>query len=230
MDWKRSSSWQCNYYLHIVRYHSALTSYSIKTKEDIEKLRLELPELPQARKNRMQEEYTLTDEEVDLLIKDKELGEYFENVMSELNSHNAPLAANYVVTDLQGLLQGSSVKDDGFKITAENFAELITLVAEKKISTPAAKTVLREMYGTGGDPSQIIENMGLAQISDTSQIDSTAQNIVATHAKAVVDYQDGKEQALKFLVGQMMAETKGAIDPSTSEEALKKAIHSLKKG
>ena len=198
------------------------------TPEFIEKLRLEIPELPQARKTRMQREYNLTDKEADLLIKDKELGEYFEQVVSELGPHlskenlgkRVKLSVNYVVSDLQGMLGGMSVEDKNFKITAENFAELMNMIADAKISSPAAKTLLKKMFETGGDPSQLLESEGLAQVSDESQIEQIAKDIIAKNPKAVEDYRAGKSNALQFLVGQMMSATKGTINPTLAQKQI----------
>ncbi|MDP6704690.1 MAG: Asp-tRNA(Asn)/Glu-tRNA(Gln) amidotransferase subunit GatB, partial [archaeon] len=192
--------------------------------KEIKALENELPELPQERMKRFIAEYSLTQEAAHVFVVNKDLGEYFEQVMSELGSKHSNSTANYLVTDLQGLLQGASVGKDDFLITAENFAELITLVAKKEISTPAAKTILKEMYETGADPSQIMENRGLKQVSNDAQLEKVAQEVVSANKKAVADYTKGKESALKFLVGQMMAKTKGAANPQASEESLKKVL------
>ncbi|HEY4509400.1 MAG TPA: Asp-tRNA(Asn)/Glu-tRNA(Gln) amidotransferase subunit GatB [Candidatus Paceibacterota bacterium] len=196
------------------------------TPEFIEKLRDELPELPQTRKTRMQKEYNLTDKEADLLIKDKELGEYFEQVVSELGPHlskdelakRVKLSVNYIVSDLQGMLAGMSVESKDFKITAENFAELMNMIADAKISSPAAKTLLKKMFETGGDPSQLLESEGLAQVSDESQIEQIAKDIIAKNPKAVADYKAGKSNALQFLVGQMMSATRSTVNPETARK------------
>ena len=206
------------------------------TPEFIEKLRLEIPELPQTRKARMQKEYNLTDKEVSLLTKDKELGEYFEQVVSELGPHlskeelvkRVKLSVNYIVSDLQGLLQGISVEHKDFKITAENFAELINMIADGKISSPAAKALLKKMFETGGDPSQLLESEGLAQVSDESQIEAIARDIIAKNPKAVQDYKKGKANALQFLLGQMMSATKSTINPTVAQNLLTQLLDNIK--
>ena len=202
------------------------------SKQDIEKLRVELPELPQARMQRFQEQYHVDDKQAALLVRDKDLGEYFERVISELRTLVASeklqrattLAVNYLTSDVQGLLQGVSIKSDEFAIAAENFAELMAMLAEEKISAPAAKSVLKHMFETGADPDHIIEEQGLAQVSDIGEIDIIAKEIIAANPKAVEDFGKGKENALQFLVGQMMAKTKGAVDPETAREILQKQI------
>ncbi len=194
----------------------------------IERLRLEIPELPQSKRSRMQAEYNLTNSEVDLLIKDRDLGEYFEQVVSELGedlskdelAKRVKLAVNYIVSDLQGILAGMSAGNTNFKITAENFAELINLIANEQISSPAGKILLKKMFETGGDPSQLLESEGLAQVSDESQIEQIAKDIIAKNPKAVEDYKNGKANALQFLLGQMMSATRGTINPDSAQKLL----------
>jgi len=202
------------------------------TPEFIEHIKETIPELPQDRRTRMQKEYKLADKEVDVFVQNKDLGEYFEQVASELGTVVAEqnlekatrLAVNYLISDLQGLLQGISVDDSNFKITAENFAELVDLISDAKISTPAAKKLLKKMFETGGDPSQIMEADGLAQQYDETELIQIATEIIEKNPKAVADYKKGKQNVLQFLVGQMMAATKGAINPDTAVENLETAL------
>ena len=198
----------------------------------IEMRRLEIPELPQAKKLRLQKEYNLGGKEAALLVKDRGLGEYFEQVVSELGSQlseeelakRVKLVGNYIVSDLQGLLAGNSVEDKNFKITAENFAELINMIATNKISSPAAKSLLKKMFETSGDPSQLLESEGLAQVSDQEEIARIAKEIIEKNPKAVQDYKNGKANAFQFLVGEMMAKTRGTANPETVRTSMLKII------
>jgi len=201
-------------------------------KEYIEQVRAELPELPQLRRNRFQYEYNLTLEQADVFVNNKDLGEYFEQAVSELGP-NIPkeklekltkLTANYLISDLRGLLQGMSVEDKKFKVTAENFAELINMIGESKISTPAAKSLLKKMFATGGDPSQLVEQEGLAQQFDEAELEKIAKDVIEQNPKAVEDYKKGKPNALQFLLGKMMAQTKGAVNPQLAQEVLLKIL------
>ncbi|OHA63297.1 MAG: glutaminyl-tRNA synthase (glutamine-hydrolyzing) subunit B [Candidatus Wildermuthbacteria bacterium RIFCSPHIGHO2_12_FULL_45_9] len=206
------------------------------SKEEIEALRACLPELPQARKDRFQREFNLTQKEADALVKNKDMGEYFEQVVSELGPLEkdqlrirTKLSVNYMLSDLQGYLQatGTGVQDSHFLVTAENFAELINLIADNKISSAAAKSVLKEMLRTGADPDHIIEERGLHQISDAAQIEQIAKEIIQNNPKALEDYKKGKGNALQFFVGQMMAKTKGSLNPETSREIVARVLTSL---
>ncbi|MDP2664411.1 MAG: Asp-tRNA(Asn)/Glu-tRNA(Gln) amidotransferase subunit GatB, partial [bacterium] len=112
------------------------------TKKEIEELKRELPELPEARRKRFQEEYKLSKKEIDIFVRFKDLGEYFEKVASELgDKKQTKLAANYILSDLLGLLEGSSVIGKDFLITPEDFAELITFIHKGTISSNIAKQV-----------------------------------------------------------------------------------------
>lgn len=192
----------------------------------------EIPELPQQKRNRFKEEYSLDEKAIEVFVVDKDLGEYFEQVVSELaewvkngdSLQLSKLAANYIVSDLQGLLKGLSVESDNFKITAENFAEFISLIREGKISSKIAKQVLQEMYNTGADPSHIIEEKELTQIGGEGEIEAVVNDIISKNSKAVEDYRGGKEASLQFLVGQVMSATRGRAKPDTVQKILKKLL------
>jgi len=195
-------------------------------------MKTEIPELPAQKRMRFKEEYGLESKDIEIFVSNKDLGEYYEQVISELGtwvkngnlSELSRLSANYISTDLQGLLNGKSVEDNDFKITAENFAEFISLIKEGKISSKIAKQVLDEMYKTGADPSHIIEEKGLIQIEGEGEIEKIVKEIISKNQKAVEDFRGGKEASLQFLVGQVMAATKGLAKPDAAREILKKLL------
>ena len=164
-------------------------------------------------------------------MQQKDIGEYFEKVVSELGPNLTPerlqkltkLSANYIITDLIGLLKSKDFLNQVL-ITPENFAELVLLIEKGEISSPIAKQVLKEMFAKGGDPSQIIEEKGLTQVSDETSIQKMAQEIIEKNPKAVADYKKGKENTLQFLVGQLMAKTKGTVNPQTARSILKSLL------
>jgi len=205
-------------------------------KEEIEKIRGEIPELPQQRRKRMKKEYKLKGLEIEFVVQNKDLGEYFEKVVSEFKPRLSPeklsklitLSSNYLITDLQGLLKGASVSGEDFLITPENFAEFITLIAEGKISSKIAKTVLKEMFGTGADPSHIIEEKELSLITDEIEIEKIIKEVILKNQKAVLDFKKGKENALQFLIGQIMTVTRGRANPQVVRKVLRKTLDKLK--
>ena len=200
--------------------------------EGIEKIKAEIPELPEQRRERFKKEYQLDEKNIEVFVQNKDMGEYFEKVVSELPpnlsqekiSNLIKLTSNYLITDLQGLLKRASVVADDFLITPENFAEFITLISGGKISSKTAKIVLEEMFKKGADPSHIIEEKGLAQITDREEIEKIIKEVVSQNQKAVEDYKKGKENALEFLVGKAMAQTRGKANPELVREIFKKIV------
>ena len=202
----------------------------------VEKLRLKLPELPVAKEKRFAGEYGLKADDVAVLTAAQDLAQYFENIMSELRekitSHEiqaseekaTKLAVNYLISELRKHLAENKHDVRDLKISPENYAELIGLVADGKINSSAAQTVLKEMYHTGGDPSQIIEEKNLGQMEDAGELESAVEKVLAGNQKSIEDFKAGKENALKFLMGQVMKETGGKANPQVVLEMLKKKI------
>jgi len=181
------------------------------TKKQIEEIRKAIPELPHERRKRMVKEYKLTGKEVGIFVQNRDLSEYFEKVMK--GGAAAKLAANYILT-YPHLSQ----------IPAENFAKVVALIGKNELSSTMAKTVFEEMLATGKNPDEIIAEKGLVQITDTSEIETIAKEIIANNPKAVEDFKKGKQNALQFLVGQLMAKTKGKASPELARKVLHKLL------
>jgi aspartyl-tRNA(Asn)/glutamyl-tRNA(Gln) amidotransferase subunit B len=202
------------------------------TQDEINEIRAEIPELPGNKRIRFSSEYKIDKDSVEFFVQNKDLGEYFEKVVSEFEpnlskeklSSLITLAANYMITDLQGLLKEKGIEGEDFFITPENFSELIALIENKTILSKVAKTVLVEMFQTGADPSNIIQEKGLTQMTDEDEIIDIVKNIISVNQKAVSDFKKGKENAIQFLIGQVMSQTKGRIDPKTAEKILKENL------
>ena len=201
-------------------------------KEFIDRIRAEIPELPSQKRERLKREYGLDEKAIEILTISKDLGEYFEKVISEFEPRLSAeklqslikLVTNYLITDVQGLLKRIYFCEEDFKITPENFAEFISLIQEGKISSKIAKIVLEEMFKTGADPSHIIEEKGLSQMTDKSEIEKVIREVISKNSKAIEDYKKGKENVLQFLVGQVMAQTRGRAKPEIVSQLLKELI------
>ena len=201
---------------------------------EIQEIQAEIPELPQSRRERFEREYKIENKDIEVFSQNKDLGEYFEKVISELKEWAktkdpklVKLATNYIITDLQGLLKRASITDESFRITPENFAEFINLIYQGKISSKIAKQVLQEMFSTGADPSHIIEEKGLKQISDRKDLEKIVKEVISKNPKPVEDYKKGKSASLQFLVGQVMARTKGKADPKLTNQILREALDKI---
>ena len=134
-------------------------------------------------------------------------------------------AANYLVGDTVKLLSDVNRGITDIKITAENFAELICITVDGTINSSAAQIVLAEMFENGGDPSHIIEDKGLAQENDEGALMDVVQTVMGNNEKAVEDYRNGNENAMKALMGQVMKETGGSANPQKVMEILKKELN-----
>lgn len=205
--------------------------------EYVEQLRRSLPELPYQKEARFKEEYDLSDENCAVITADKDTAGFFENVVSELIDKNKSgemksdikkaikLAANYLVGELQGIMSKENQKITEIKISPENFAELIGIVADGTINSSAAQTVLHEMYyGDDDDPSHIIDEKDLAQVSDTGELEKSVDAVLTANQSSVDDYKAGKENAIKYLMGQVMKETGGKANPQMVMEILKEKL------
>lgn len=206
--------------------------------EQIDFIKTQLPELPAQRRDRFNKEYAISLADAQVFTAHKELGDYFEQTVSELKHWASDsqladkividrlikLAANYLITELQKLLFISTAKISDLKITPEDFAELIILIQKGDISSSGAQEIFKTMFATGEDPHQILMDKGLAQVSNRDELAKAALEVLAQNPKAVEDYKKGKAESLKFLVGQLMRVTKGSANPQIGEEVLKEAL------
>ena len=201
-----------------------------------------MPELPQQKKERFKKEYQISDKEAEILVKDKKFSDYFENVISELRNwqkiEKVPQsklpslirsAVNYLEVDLLGLMKEKKKGINKVKITPENFAELITLLWKNEISSRTGKFILKEMFETGADPTYIIEEKNLKQVSDEKEIKEIIKKIIKDNPKAIEDYKRGKKNAIQFLIGQVMRETKGKMDPRITQKLIQEVLINLPK-
>jgi aspartyl-tRNA(Asn)/glutamyl-tRNA(Gln) amidotransferase subunit B len=196
-------------------------------KEYIEELRKKLPELPWQRRQRLSEQYQFLDN-IEVLVQNKELGDYFEKTISHFSSDLhcrdlkklIKLSFNYLTSDLKGLL----LEKKEISIEPKEFAQLMTMVYESKISSRVAKDVLKEMFETNRGAMEIIEQKDLAQTSDEAEIEKIVGLVIKQNPQPVSDYQQGKETALQFLIGQVMRKSRGKTDPKIVEKLLKQVL------
>jgi len=201
------------------------------TKEYIEEIKAETPELPEQRRKRFIKEYGLDGTSVEIFVVNKDLGEYYEKVVSEFKEWTgeeskklSKLVANYLISDVKGLLVEKKFIEKEFKITPENFSEFIKMIYKNEISSKVAKMVLSEMFNTGVDPSSIVDENNWKQMSDDSQLEKIIREVILKNQKAVRDYKLGKENALQFLTGQVIAQTRGKANPQIVQKNLKKLL------
>jgi aspartyl-tRNA(Asn)/glutamyl-tRNA(Gln) amidotransferase subunit B len=204
------------------------------TKEYLEDLKNRMPELPAQKRARFLEEFGLPQADVENLINWKELAGYFEDVVSELDEWIKESggdrktlikqAANWVLGEFSAMLNSKLMNPLDSKVNAENFAEMLTLIQSGKISGSAAKQVFKVMFEKGGEPDNIVADLGLEQTSDEGAISAAIDKIIEANQKAVADYKAGQEKSFGFLVGQAMKELKGKGNPGVINDILKKKL------
>ena len=207
----------------------------------ISEIKSTIPELPEQKRKRFIKEFGLDNSTVEVFINNKDLSEYYEKVVSEfegwieseINNEVIPeeqekklfkLVANYLISDIKGLLKEKEFIETEFKITPENFAEFIKMIFMNEISSKTAKMVLSDMFETGADPSNIVDENNWRQMSDNSELEKIIKQVIEKNPKAVQDYKSGNQNVLQFLAGQVMAVTRGTADPAKVRELLTKLI------
>ncbi|MCC6934458.1 MAG: Asp-tRNA(Asn)/Glu-tRNA(Gln) amidotransferase subunit GatB [Candidatus Yanofskybacteria bacterium] len=209
----------------------------VLTDAEIEALRASLPELPAARRERFTREYGLPSGDIEILTVFKELGDYFEEVVSELKAEDNPIsgeaadyakltkvAANWLITQLQPKLFAAQASPHDTKIAPALFADFVVRVASGQIGSTAAQTVLQAMWETGEDPEDIIRAKDLSQVSDAASMNLFVEDAIAQSEKIVADFKSGKEPALKALVGKVMALSRGKANPQLAEKLLREKL------
>ncbi|QUH25347.1 Asp-tRNA(Asn)/Glu-tRNA(Gln) amidotransferase subunit GatB [Serpentinicella alkaliphila] len=186
--------------------------------ETIRQIEETLTELPSDKKARFIEDYKLTEKEAEILVGEKSLADYFEEVIKF--GLSPKLIANWVLGDLMKLLKVQDTNIGSIPIKAQDISELLKLIEKGDISGKIAKDVLEEMFNTGKEPTIIIEEKGLKQISQGNVLEVIVDTVLEGNIKSIEDYKAGKEQALTFLMGQVMKETKGQANPVMAKEML----------
>ena len=183
---------------------------------DIEQIKSSLPELPMDRLNKFQDELGLNEADSTDLTFNKSWGDYLEAVLKISNEIKPKLVANWIVNE------GLSALD------SDKASELLVLIEKGEISGKIAKDVYLKMKETGKSASEIIKEHGMSHIKDESALEEIIKKVISENSKPVEDYKLGKEAALKFLIGQVMRESRGQADPAIVNSLLIKIIHPIK--
>lgn len=190
--------------------------------ETIAEIQAELPESPAARRRRLAASHALPDHDLDVLLADRLVADYFEQVAEA--SGDAKAASNWTMTEVLHALHDRDVSADACPVSPAQLAGLIEALAADRINHPAAKRVFAQMLDHGGTADEAIEELGVQQITDRSQLEPIVHRLVDAHPKAVADFRAGKEKALHALKGLVMRETKGKASPALVDELLRDAV------
>ena len=194
----------------------------IVSESDVERLRGQLPELPEARRGRFIEEYGLSFDDAAQLIDSRAMADYFE--VAARASGNAKAAANWILNELAHEMKSSGIEISSFPISATSLAEVIKMIDAGTISGKMAKEVLVEMRATGRSAEDIVREMGGGQVSDESELRALVEQVIAASPKQLEQYRAGKTGLMGFFVGQVMKMSGGRANPQVANKILKQAL------
>ncbi|MFL6467707.1 MAG: Asp-tRNA(Asn)/Glu-tRNA(Gln) amidotransferase subunit GatB [Pyrinomonadaceae bacterium] len=192
------------------------------TNEFIEAAKLEMPELPDAMRERFIADYDLSFADASQLVADRAVAEYFETAARR--SLNPRLAANWVLGEFMRALNNSSGSVAQSLVSAEDLAELIKTIESASINNNQAKDVFAEMFATGKAVAQVIGEKGFEQVSDAGEIEKIVDEVIASNEQNVTAYCGGNEKLFGFFVGQVMKASQGKANPKIVNEILKKKL------
>jgi len=195
----------------------------------VDEIRSRLPELPDARRDRFMSQYNLSRYDANLLTDSRAMADYFEASLKLLPARDgaekkAKTVANWLLGEFTRLLNATNIEINGAKVEPQHLVEMLDLIDKGTLSTTMAKEVFEDMFHSGKKASQVVQEKGLAQISTTTELETIVGQVIAANLQAVADYKQGKETALKFLVGQVMKATKGQANPQMVNELLRRML------
>jgi len=186
----------------------------------IENVRASLPELPEQKKRRLIESYSLREADAEVLVASRALADYFEATAKATQS-TSQVAANWIIGELTAALNRDGLEIDDSHITAAALAGLLDRLADQTVSGKIAKDVFDAMWAGEGDAEAIIEAKGLRQITDAGAIDAVVDAVIAANPGQAAEYRAGKDKLIGYFVGQVMKETQGKANPAQVNAALK---------
>ncbi|MBI4857058.1 MAG: Asp-tRNA(Asn)/Glu-tRNA(Gln) amidotransferase subunit GatB [Acetobacterium woodii] len=190
--------------------------------EYIEKIKSELPELPEAKKQRYIDEYKLPEYDAGVLTTTGVTARFFEESVVLYNEPKQ--ISNWMMVEIPPLLKEKELSMENITITPAQLVELLKLVKNNEISGNTGKEVLKEMFNTGKNPGDIVKEKGLAQMSDTGELEAIIEEIVSANPKSVEDIGAGNEKAYGFLTGQVMKATKGKANAQVANELIRTVV------
>ena len=207
---------------HDYRYFPDPDLLPLEVSDDfIEKLKLEIPELPDEKKKRFIEKFKLSPYEATILVSDNETSNYFENVIKK---SDVKLATNWIIGELFAALNEKNLEITESPISAGNLSKLINLIKDGTISGKIAKTVFENMMEGDKDPKKIVEEKGLKQESDPKALEALIDKVIDDNREKATEYKSGKVKLFGFFVGQVMKVSGGKANPQLVNEILKKKL------
>jgi aspartyl-tRNA(Asn)/glutamyl-tRNA(Gln) amidotransferase subunit B len=199
----------------------------ILSDEQIEQWRALLPENPEARRERMVEQYGIAAYDAEVLSQHKENADWFEAAAKGLDKKVAKLVCNLLLGDVMALMNASGKAIGESAMSPEALASLAKLASAGSINGPTLKELLPEIFEKGGDPEVIVKERGLGAVSDEGAIEAFVDQAIEANPKSVADFKAGKKAAAGFIVGQVMKLSKGKADPKTVGAMVARKLSSM---
>ena len=187
----------------------------------VDKLKKELPELPDEKKERFIKEHNLSPYEANILVSEKEISDYYEEVIKKCDKK---LATNWITVELFALLNKKNLSISQSPVSARNLSKLIMMITSGKISGKIAKDVFVKMQVDDNDAEQIVEKEGLIQQSDPKELEKIITKVISNNKDKVEQYKSGKEKLFGFFVGQIMKASEGKANPQLVNEILRNKL------
>jgi aspartyl-tRNA(Asn)/glutamyl-tRNA(Gln) amidotransferase subunit B len=191
------------------------------TDDFVEKIKSEIPELPDEKKKRFIEKFKLSPYEATILVSDIETSKYFEEVVE---NSDVKLATNWITGELFAVLNNKNLEISESPISSKNLSKLINLIKDGTISGKIAKTIFELMMDSDKDPQKIVEEKGLKQESDPKALEALIDKVIVDNPDKVKEYKSGKEKLFGFFVGQAMKVSNGKANPQLVNDILKKKL------
>jgi aspartyl-tRNA(Asn)/glutamyl-tRNA(Gln) amidotransferase subunit B len=211
---------------HDYRYFPDPDLLPLEVSDDfIEKLKADIPELPDDKKKRFIDEFKISSYEATILVSDIDTAKYFEEVVAKMGKNkDMKLAVNWITGELFAVLNNKNLEISESPISAQNLAKLINLIKNGTISGKIAKTIFELMMDGDKDPQIIVQEKGLKQESDPKALEALIDKIINDNREKAVEYKQGKEKLFGFFVGQAMKASGGKANPQLINEILKKKL------
>ncbi|MFW5985662.1 MAG: Asp-tRNA(Asn)/Glu-tRNA(Gln) amidotransferase subunit GatB [Halanaerobiaceae bacterium] len=188
----------------------------------VQEIKQQVPELPLARKERFVQEYNLPEYDAEVLTDNRALADLFEEAVNVFADSKG--VSNWIMSEHLRMLNEAEIAPGESKVSGPQIGKLLKLVDEDTISSKMAKEVFEEMFASGNDPEEIVEEKGMKQISDQDKLDEIITEVVSENPDAVEDIKNGKDKAIGFLVGQVMQKTKGQANPQLANQLIRDKV------
>ncbi|MEC8750167.1 MAG: Asp-tRNA(Asn)/Glu-tRNA(Gln) amidotransferase subunit GatB [Chloroflexota bacterium] len=189
--------------------------------EDINKIKNELPELPEDKFERYVNNVGISEYDARIIISNKNKTIFFEDVINNFKNMDPKLVSNWLNVEINGV--SNSLKDyelEKMKLSSKNFGKLINLVSENQINKNSGKEILSKIYITDEDPVELVNKMGLKSMNNKDELMIMVKDVLSDNNSAIEDYKKGKENAVRFLIGQVMKKSRGTANPADTEEEI----------